>query len=590
MRRRRLFWQIFTSYIAVTLAALAAVGWYASRSLRDFYYEELERDLQARGFLVRERTAGSFRAPDRAGLEALVRELGKGTGTRLTLILASGEVIADSEEEPARMENHGDRQEFLDARAKGSGRSIHFSRTLKQDHMYVAIPVLDGGESLGVVRTSLPITPIDLTLRDAYLRIASVVLAVAVLAFAANAVFFRRTTRPVQALVDGAARFARGDLVHRLPVPDAEDLAELARAMNDMAAQLDDRIRTITRERNEREAILSSMIEGVIVVDAEENLKDLNGTAARWLRVGPAQVRGRALAEVIRHAELLAFVRRTLEGRGPLEEDLVFPDGGKRFLQAHGTIVRDADGRATGALIVLHDVTRIRKLETIRKDFVANVSHEIQTPTTSIKGFAETLLAGAMRDPEEAERFLGIIAKEADRVSAVVEDLLTLSRIEAGGGGAEIDRAEGSLKDVLEASLRDFQAKASEKEMRMELDCPDDLTARFSPSLLERAVGNLVDNAIKYSPPGKRIRVEAGREGAEVWIRVRDEGAGIEAEHLPRIFERFYRVDKARSREMGGTGLGLAIVKHIAQAHGGEVDVESAPGRGSTFTIHLPRA
>jgi two-component system phosphate regulon sensor histidine kinase PhoR len=242
-----------------------------------------------------------------------------------------------------------------------------------------------------------------------------------------------------------------------------------------------------------------------------------------------------------------------------------------------------------GVLVVLNDITRLRKLENIRKEFVANVSHEIRTPITAIKGFVETLRDGAMQNPQDGERFLGIIQNHVLRLEALVEDLLSLSRIEEETEREEIVLEEKPLKEVLAGALQLCQVKAEPKQIRMELSCAEEVAAKINPSLLEQAVVNLLDNAVKYSEAGKRIWVQVESSPQEVLIRVRDEGCGIEKQHLERLFERFYRVDKARSRKLGGTGLGLAIVKHILEAHGGRVTVESQPGRGSTFTLHLPR-
>jgi two-component system phosphate regulon sensor histidine kinase PhoR len=242
-----------------------------------------------------------------------------------------------------------------------------------------------------------------------------------------------------------------------------------------------------------------------------------------------------------------------------------------------------------GVLVVLNDITRLRKLENIRKDFVANVSHEIRTPITAIKGFVETLRDGAMQSPEEADRFLGIIQNHVQRLESLVEDLLSLSRIEEDTEKEAIALEEKAVKDVLAGALQLCQMKAEPKQIRMVLSCKQDVVARINPSLLEQAVVNLLDNAVKYSEPGKSVWVEMDKTEKDVLIRVRDEGCGIEKQYQERLFERFYRVDKARSRKLGGTGLGLAIVKHIMEAHGGRVSVESQPGRGSTFTLHLPR-
>jgi two-component system phosphate regulon sensor histidine kinase PhoR len=263
-------------------------------------------------------------------------------------------------------------------------------------------------------------------------------------------------------------------------------------------------------------------------------------------------------------------------------------DEGEKYLQAHGTVWRDGKGESLGAIVVIHDVTRIKKLENIRRDFVANVSHELKTPITAIKGFVETLREGSVTDPAEQENFLGIIARQADRLHAIIEDLLRLSRIEQDGDRGQIELQTHKVREVLEMAASDCAGRARDRSVDIRIDCPKDLTAKVNGQLLEQAVVNLLDNAIKYSETSKAIHVEAVAENGTLLIHVRDQGCGIPQEHLSRIFERFYRVDKARSRKQGGTGLGLAIVKHIAQAHKGSIAVQSQIGKGSTFTIRLP--
>jgi len=281
-------------------------------------------------------------------------------------------------------------------------------------------------------------------------------------------------------------------------------------------------------------------------------------------------------------------VADVLASQQPLEVEIEVHDNGSRFLQAHGAVLRGAAAESIGAVVVLHDVTRLRRLEQVRRDFVANVSHELRTPVTSIKGFVETLLDGAMNNPDELQRFLRIVATQTDRLNAIIEDLLTLSRIEQESERAEIPLSKTSIKSVLSAAMEVCGVKAAEKDIHIELNCQAELQAEVNPPLLEQAVINLLDNAIKYSPTGQTVHLEANLAETEVVISVRDHGCGISREHLPRIFERFYRVDKARSRKLGGTGLGLAIVKHIAQVHRGAATVESVIGQGSTFFIHLP--
>jgi len=334
------------------------------------------------------------------------------------------------------------------------------------------------------------------------------------------------------------------------------------------------------------------MVEGVVAVDRDERVLTINLAAGRLLAVATGGVEGRLIQEVVRNPELHQFIERTFGSTQPVEGDIVLLTDeavgeGRRFLQVHGTLLRDAHGESIGAVVVLNDVTRLRRLENLRREFVANVSHELKTPITSIKGFVETLLDGAIEQPEDARRFLGIIARHADRLHSIVEDLLSLSRIEQGVERGEIPLESNPVRPSVQAAIQACQMRADEKNITVRLNVAEDVRAWTNPPLLEQAVVNLVDNAIKYSEPDKQVLVEAAATGGEVYLIVKDEGCGIEAEHLDRIFERFYRVDSGRSRSLGGTGLGLAIVKHIAQAHGGRVSVESTPGQGSTFTIHL---
>jgi two-component system phosphate regulon sensor histidine kinase PhoR len=397
-----------------------------------------------------------------------------------------------------------------------------------------------------------------------------------------------RLRRGLDALRSGMQRHGAGELGWRIPHQPVAALQEVAHAETTLVEQVDARLADAMRRLTEQEAVLSSMSEGVLAVDHGLRILNLNPGAGRMFGVPPADARGRTLLEVSRHNELLHFATAALEASAPTEGEIVIHDPDPRYLQAHGSVLRDAQGRSIGAVVVLNDVTALRRLETMRRDFVANVSHELKTPITSIKGFVETLLEGAMRDPKETERFLRIVQRQSERLHAIIEDLLNLSRIERDAEAGDIALEQGALKSVLAAALQSCETQARTRGVRLESECDAGLTAWINAPLLEQALVNLIDNAVKYSPAGGAVRVEAAGHEGTIAIRVRDEGLGIEARHLPRLFERFYRVDKARSRKLGGTGLGLAIVKHIAQAHRGQVTVESAPGQGSTFTLRLP--
>jgi two-component system phosphate regulon sensor histidine kinase PhoR len=326
------------------------------------------------------------------------------------------------------------------------------------------------------------------------------------------------------------------------------------------------------------------MVEGVLAVDSRQHVLSVNQAAARMFEVDAGEAPGRHLTEAVRNPELHRLVADVLAERKSVAGQIVLYQEKERFLHVQGTVLRGADARPIGALVVLHDVTPIKRLEDVRRDFVANVSHELKTPITSIKGYVETLLDGALDHPDDAQRFLRVVAAQADRLSAIIDDLLALSEIEKEAEEAPIELRRGPIQPVLQSAIEASGPQAARQEVRFELACDDGLEARINAPLLEQAVVNLVDNACKYSPRGGTVRIEAARDEKEneIVIQVRDHGCGIERRHLPRIFERFYRVDKARSREQGGTGLGLAIVKHIALAHGGRATVESTPGQGST--------
>jgi two-component system phosphate regulon sensor histidine kinase PhoR len=357
-----------------------------------------------------------------------------------------------------------------------------------------------------------------------------------------------------------------------------------------MATQLQDRILTITRQRNELKAVLSSLAEGVVAVDARGRIVSVNKAAARLLSIEPAHAQGRSVEEVIRNVGLQQFVRDTLSSDRPTEDDVSFPEEGGRFFHVHGASLADPQAERAGAVIVLTDMTRIHRLENLRRDFVANVSHELKTPVTSIQGFVEALLDEGLDESEQGQRYLGIIAKHAERLNAIIDDLLSLSRLEEVGEQRALLFEKMRLRPVLDAAIELSSVRAEQRHVKLECSCDESIEAKINAPLLEQAIVNLVDNAAKYSDEGGVVTIDVRQADDEVLLSVTDAGCGIPSEHLERIFERFYVVDKGRSRKLGGTGLGLAIVKHIALAHGGHVAVESTVGQGTTFTLHLMAA
>ena len=451
--------------------------------------------------------------------------------------------------------------------------------------------VVVGSYAVRVFREIFLAPPVLELAPQAYLSVQSIIVGGWVLILLAAALGWftsRRISQPLQDMGRGAERFAAGDFYHRLTIPDTAELASLAIMLNRMAAQLAEQRAVSTQQRNEHEAILASMHEGVLALDTQERVITVNRAAEALLGVVATQAKGHTIQEVVRNVALQRLLVAAVHTPEPTTADIVLRGSGERFLQATATALRDAQGREIGVLVVLNDVTQLRRLENIRRDFVSNVSHELKTPITSIKGFVETLRDGALDDREHAERFLGIIARHAERLHAIIEDLLALSRLEQDGDSYDIPRLETSLTDVMQAALLDCAAKAAAQQVTVVPTCEAELRVAVNAPLLEQAMVNLLDNAITYSNPDSSVWVSARQEDDMLVINVRDQGTGIPHEHLDRIFERFYRVDKARSRERGGTGLGLAIVKHIAQVHGGQASVTSTVGQGSTFTLRLP--
>lgn len=588
MLKRRLLWQLYPAFLLIIFISVVGVTWYASQSLYEFELKQVAEDLKSRAYLIEKQISTNLADQKIKEIDDFCKQIAVASSTRITVILPSGEVIADSDEIPGRMKNHANRPEFQEALRQAWGSSTRFSDTLGKRMMYLAIPIKQYDKVLAVIRTSLPVTTIDEALNSIYKKVFWAGVIIAVFAAMVSLVISKKISRPVEQMTAVAKRFASGQLDLRLSIPRATELAQLAKALNEMAQQLETKIGTITEERSHIQAILSSMIEGVLAVDSSGHIVSINKAAAELLDIDAATSLGLNIEEAVRNHQLQQYIKNTLENEQPPETDSFIVNDGSYYLKLYGTSLTDSQGRKTGAVLVLHDVTRTRRLEEVRRDFVANVSHELKTPVTSIKGFVETLLDGAANDPEQTQHFLEIIAKHSDRLNAIIEDLLSLSRLEEDSEKRRLSFENTSIGPALVSAIELAKVKADQKHITVELVCDNDITAKINSVLIEQAVLNLIGNAIKYSQDNSKIQVVAQQTENEIVIKVSDQGCGIAKEHLSRIFERFYVVDKGRSRKLGGTGLGLSIIKHIAQVHGGYVEVESTVGKGSTFAIHLP--
>ena len=415
---KKLLWQLYLSFLLITLLSTLAAGIYASNALKSFYLDQLTAELEDNAQLIIKLLGKSVSEGQESKIDSLAKQIGEDIGKRVTIILPSGLVIGDSDEDPLRMDNHAKRPEILSAIKGDTGSSSRFSRTIGLDMLYVALPIQHDGRLVGVVRISTSMLAITHTLEKAYKRLAWAVLAMLVVTALLSLVLARRISRPIREINRGAERFAAGDLDHRIPKPPIEEMEYLAGTMNKMATQLNERIRTITRQRNELEALLSGMVEAVFMVDRDGLLIWANHAFGELFNTDPIALRNQPIAEIIQHVPLMEFLHTCIRSEEPSETDIILEKKSERFLQAHGRRITDPEGTYTGALVVLNDVTRLKKLERVRQDFVANVSHELKTPITSIIGFVETLRDGAMTNPEKSVEFLGIIARQAERLNA----------------------------------------------------------------------------------------------------------------------------------------------------------------------------
>jgi two-component system phosphate regulon sensor histidine kinase PhoR len=582
--RLRPFWKLGLIYLALLLLTLTVVYLYTLDTWKRSSLEASYQHLDAIARLAESRPPSSA---DRDSFAAWAEWISEG-GARVTVLGSDGTVLADSDEDPARMENHGDRPEVKAAWVEGRGRATRHSQSVKQDLAYLAVRVSWAATGPVVLRLALPLRTVNQAMGELRAPLAAILILALAIGGAVSLVMSRRFSGRVIRLKSFLQRVAEGDFRAESVVEGGDELAELQGSLNQTVERLSRSMRFLEDERNQSAAILSSMSEGVAVVDRDERIRYSNPAFRRALHSGGDETfEGRRLVEVTRQSEILAMVQGVLKG-GERMEAAIATAG----LKPRHFLVRAAPAGETGAVLVVLDITEIRRLERVRRDFVANVSHELRTPLTAIQGFAETLLRGALDEPENSRRFVEIIRDHAWRLARLTEDLLKLSRIEAGK--LELELRPISVASVVAQCAETARLNLTEKRQSLTISvCEPPPLVRADAHALLDVLRNLLDNAIQYTPEDGHVAIRvllAGAEGAEeVRVAVEDDGIGIPASSHDRIFERFYRVDAARSRKVGGTGLGLSISKHLVEEMGGRIEVESQLGRGSTFTVVLPR-
>jgi two-component system phosphate regulon sensor histidine kinase PhoR len=585
--RSRFLWELYAGYAVVILATALVVGIVAMRNSERAFTDHTRELLHSDALLLRDIALPYVDSAPDSTFQHRIRALGSRADTRYTVIAADGRVLADSRESPGVMDNHRDRPEIMAAARDGLGVSTRFSRTVNAPSLYLALPVMKNGVIAGFVRTSATMDVIRKQEGSVRRRVALALALPVLAALLVGLLVARSFTRPLLAMTDAARAVSAGEYGQRVRIERKDEIGALADALNSMTVQLKTQIETIMADRNKTLSILAGMVEGVLAVDREERVVHANAAAQAILGIDARNALGRRIWEVTRVTEVSEALGEAMRQNRVRVSEVRVPTPQKdQVIQLTASPLKDASDSLDGAIVVLHDVSELRQLESVRRDFVANISHELKTPLAAIRGLVETLIDDREIEPGTRDRFVEKIRDQSMRLNNIVSDLLTLSRLESGPGGLRFEGMD--LRETVTESYRAQVHAAESKQVALVARVPDvPVAIDGDGEALRELVDNLVNNAIKYTPSGGQVDVRLGVEGSHVVLEVEDTGIGIPIEEQGRIFERFYRVDKARSRQMGGTGLGLSIVKHVALAHGGNVSLKSAPGRGSTFRVQF---
>jgi two-component system phosphate regulon sensor histidine kinase PhoR len=571
--KNTLFLRIYGGFCLIIAAAAAVILLFSFKAIRSAHLDDQAAHLGNLAEALKPRVlAGLGEKP--GTLDAFVRDLGSRIRTRITVVDASGAVLADSEETPDRMESHQYRPEIFLSLKGETARAVRRSSTVKADMLYVSFPLVEGGKVVGALRLSRFMKDINGLLASLKQRIVGTSLAVMAVVFLVMLLFSRSISGPVREFVTASRKVAEGDFETKLSLRHKGEFADFARSFNTMTAELKAMFLASAERREELDSILSSIQDGLLVIDRDDRIVLINEKFRS--AVADPSPEGRYYWEVVRGTRFTELVRRVKEGRTKASDEVVLKD--RTFLCAAAFLFS-----RERVVVTIHDLSEIRDAERMKKDLVLNASHELRTPLTAIKGFVEAL---EDRVQGEDKGYLEIIGRNTDRMIGIVQDLMSLAEIEDRGG--RLEASDVDMKALAGSVLALFAARAEAKGVRLELKSdPAIPPVRGDAFRLEQMLVNLVDNALKATEKGSVTISLSGKEG-EFLLEVRDTGIGIPQEHLPHIFERFYLVDKSRSRKLGGTGLGLSIVKHVVKAHGGRIGVSSRTGDGSTFTVALP--
>ncbi|WP_218095839.1 two-component system histidine kinase PnpS [Paenibacillus solanacearum] len=585
-------------FVLIIGSSVLVAGLFMAKKLQDSYIDSLQgnmkRELQVMLATLDWKQSGTAADIERH-YAGWAERLKQSADTRVTFIREDGTVIADSDRRSAEMENHADREEIVQAKRSSIGYAKRYSDTLQQNMLYAAVPVKEAGSSVAYVRLAMSLEQVEQAIRRVWYGLLGGLLAVFVLAGLISYRVAYGFTRPIELITRVAQQITDMNYKYRVSLPSHKDeIGQLGQAINQMADSLQLQMERISEDENRLKSVLENMISGVVMIDREGRIALLNRSAEELLGFAAQELLGKKFDQAKQQLEFMQLIQECVDTKEHIRDEVIFYYPAERILEINLNPIWQNNDVWAGVLIVLHDITAVRRLERMRSEFVANVSHELKTPIAAVKGFAETLLAGALNDKDTARSFLQIIFDESDRLNRLIGDILELSKIESKRIPLQFSPVH--LQTFIGDCLHVMEAEARKKSIELSMQVPGEVYMEADEDRLRQILMNLMSNGINYTPEGGKVKIKvepiaSGAEGEEydkVRLHIADTGIGIPKKDLPRIFERFYRVDKARSRSSGGTGLGLSIVKHLVELHKGTIRVESEVGVGTRFTIELP--
>ena len=580
----KIFSRIFTTNLFIISVVVILFLWLFNFYFTSFYYLEKESDLESRAILF-SKLLGTYTDFRDVDLSLICKELKQDTKTRYTVINKNGSVLGDSDENPKSMDNHLSRPEVLDANNGKIGTSIRYSNTVKEKMLYLAILQNINGEQI-IIRTSVPLNSLksNISLLTSEIIKSSIYILIATLGI--SLFISRKIANPLEKMVVNAMAFSKGEFQSRIKSSNTIEINSLAKSLNIMATQLDERIKLITLQKNENDAILASMAEGLVAVDYSNKIIKTNDFFRDLF-----ELKGRAVGldinNVIIDKKFLKFYKDLTNHKNIDNKEVTIDNIKNKTILCSATMLKDQEDNFIGHVIVVNDITKLRNLEKVRQEFVANVSHELKTPITALKGYVETLKD--VDNDEDKNYFLNILDKQTSRMNSIINDLLELSRLEESVDKGDIEIFENNILDLVNDAINECEYAANKKQIKLHINCSSSIIFNLNKRLIQESVVNLIYNAIRYSDNEKIVKVDVKIISNNLHISVKDKGIGIPKNELDHIFKRFYCVDKSHSKATGGTGLGLSIVKHIMNLHSGKVVVESNVGKGSNFTLIIPK-